>query len=518
MNNAQTTESKKKTVKRIGAFTSATMISRVLGYIRDALVAYAFGGGHLTDAFYAAFRIPNLLRRLLGEGALSASFVPVFTKHLTTSDKEETKKFADSIFTTLLCVLLIIVAAGVLFAPHIAKLVAWGFTKDPAKFALTSELTRIIFPFLLFISTAAMASSILNSLGVFFIPALAPCMLSVAEITFILTLASRFKNPIYGLAVSAVVGGGLHLLIQLPKLKKHGFSFKFNFKIHPGVFQVGKLMLPAIWGLSIDQINAFVDTICASFLTMGSVTALYNSNRIMQLPLALFGIAVATVALPTMSKSAAKKDFNELKNTLNFSLRLMLFAIIPASFGLILLGLPIIQLLFEHGRFTYRETLLTHAALFSYSTGLVAYSAVKILVNAFYSLQNTKTPVKVATFCMILNIIGNITLMWRWGVGGLATATSLASWANAVMLFILIKKQLGPINAKSILKTVAYSLISSSVMVAGCWILAFKILPENIFIVVPVTIIAGISIYLLLTRLFKMEERRYALSMIFRSE
>jgi putative peptidoglycan lipid II flippase len=511
-------DEKQKTVKRIGSFTGATMISRILGYIRDALVAYAFGGTVLTDAFYAAFRIPNLLRRLLGEGSLSASFVPVFTQHLSTSDKEETKKFVNSLFTALVIILALIVIAGVILAPYITRIVVWGFADDPAKFNLTTSLTRIIFPFLFFISIAALTSSILNSLGVFFIPALAPCMLSVAEITFILTLASRFKNPIQGLAISAVAGGALHLLIQLPKLKKHGFSFRPNFKIHPSVYKVGKLMIPAVWGLSIDQINAFVDTMCASFLVIGSVTALYNSNRIMQLPLALFGIAIATVALPSLSKSAANKNFDEFKNTLNFSLRLMLFAVIPASIGLIALGLPVIRLLFEHGRFTYRESLLTNTALLAYSTGLVAYSAVKILVNSFYSLQNTKTPVKVATLCMILNIAGNLTLMWRWGVGGLAMATALASWTNAIVLFILINKKLGPIDLKSILRTAVLSLTASIIMISGCLIMAHKILPENIYIMVPATVIFGIIVYFLLTNFFKMEERKYILKIISSSE
>jgi putative peptidoglycan lipid II flippase len=320
--NQQITESQRRFSKSLGAFSSATLLSRILGYVRDALVASYFGGGMITDAFYAAFKIPNLLRRFFGEGSMTAAFIPVFSDVLARKGKEESVRFFHALLSALFLVLTVIIGLGILFAPQVARMVAWGFADDPAKMELTIDLVRLTFPFLLLISFAALVSAILNAHGRFFIPGIAPSGLSIGEIAFIIFVASHVDSPIHGLAISAVVGVGIHFLWQLPALYQEGYSLKWaNPFAHPDVKRVFILMGPTVLGLSADQVNSFVDQVCASFLRDGSITALYNSNRVMQLPLALFGIAVASVSLPALSKLISENKQKEFKETLNFSLR-----------------------------------------------------------------------------------------------------------------------------------------------------------------------------------------------------
>ncbi|MGQ0645366.1 MAG: murein biosynthesis integral membrane protein MurJ [Elusimicrobiota bacterium] len=501
--------------RRAGIVSAATLASRVLGYARDALVAYAFGGGHLTDAFYAAFRLPNLFRRILGEGSLTPAFVPVFSEHVSAGERPKAAEFFQTLFTTLAVLLAVLVALGILFAPAVTRLVAWGFeTTDPEKFDLTVRLTRQMFPFLLFVCLAAVSAGALNTMGHFFLPSLAPAMLSVAEILFILTLSRLWKNPLEGLAWSAVAGGALHFGILLPLMKKEGILPRWRWNPgHPDVKRVSLLVLPAVWGLSVDQINAYFDTVCASFLAEGSVTALYNSNRLMQFPLALFGIAVSTAALPTLSLAAARNDHQELKDTLNFGLRLVFYLVIPAMTGLIVLGRPIIELLFEHGLFTHRETLLTYAALAGYCLGLPAYAAVKVVVGAFYALKDTRTPVRVATFCMLINMAGCLALMWRWGVGGLAVATSVASTVNASALLWLLRRRLGLPGGRRLLKTFLQSLGASLGMAAAAGAVAYGA-GGSLLWKVPAAVISGAAVYAGLTSLLGMEEYRRALDIL----
>lgn len=505
-----------KIMKYIGFVTTGTMFSRILGYFRDMLVAWFFGGGLFADAFYAALRIPNLFRRLLGEGALSASFVPVFSEYIVTKDKEETRKLFSVVFTVLILALLIMTSAGIILAPQITELVTWGFKKNPEKLALTVSLTRLMFPFLFFICLAAFLFSVLNSLKHFFIPAVSPALLSVSEIGFITCIAPLLimENQIKGLAVAVVVGGFLQFLVQIPAIRKNGFSFRpiFNFK-HPGLRQIFLLMIPAMWGISIDQVNAFVDTICASFLVQGSVTALYYSNRLMQLPLALFGIAVASVSLPLMSASVSKKNTHEMKNTLLFAIKISSLAILPAMAGLIILGKPMVKLLFEHGKFDSVATSLTTSALFFYSLGLLAFSYVKIFAGGFYSMKETKIPVKIATVCMVLNIILNIKLMKPMGVGGLALATAISSWVNAALLYIYLKKRIGSFGGREIVVILMKIGLATLVMSGVCYITSaflFKHPALNVF----GTIIIGIFIYFIMIKIFKIKEVDSVMSII----
>lgn len=497
--------------RRLGAFSSATMISRILGYIRDALVAAYFGGGALTDAFYAAFKIPNLLRRFLGEGSLTAAFVPVFTDVLNKKGKEEAGRLLNSMLTGMLLLLTAIVGLGVLFAPQVARLVAWGFVRDPEKLRLTIELVRLTFPFLLLVSLAALITAVLNSSGRFFVPALAPSGLSIGEIAFIVLLASRMDSPVHGLAVSAVVGGAIHLFWQLPGLYREGFHLKLLKPFtHPQVKTVFLLMIPTVLGLCADQVNSFIDQFCASFLKDGSITALYNSNRVMQLPLALFGIAVASVALPSLSRAMSQNNETEFKETLNFSLRIANFVLIPSFIGLAVLGLPIIEALFEHGRFTHEYSKLTYRALLPYAFGLPAYSATKILASAFYSRKNTKTPVRVALWSIAVNAVFNYALMWPFGVGGLALATAISAWFQATCLFLLLKKDAGNLGGRDIVKSFVYGSMAGLAMGAVCWYACFVLMESiNLYARVGIAVAIGTVFYFAGSKFLKIKEYQF---------
>jgi putative peptidoglycan lipid II flippase len=494
-----------------GIFTGATMLSRLLGYARDTVVANFFGAGAAADAFYVAFRISNLLRRLLGEGALSVSFIPVFSEYLEKHGKEETQRFLNIMFTTLTVVLLVITVLGVVFAKQITMFTAMGFERTPERFALTVTLTRYMFPFILFICLAALLTGVLNSFGSFFLPAMAPACLSVAEVAYIYMIAAFVSpnNQIIGLAISVTLGGFSQFFIHIPALLEKGYNLKWDWKPkHEGVRRVGKLMVPATIGTAADQINAFVDTICASFLAIGSNTALYYSNRVMQLPLALFGIALSQVALPSMSASVARGNIGEVKETLNFALRLTLFMIVPATVGLIVLGHPIVQVLFQHGRFSAHATAITNQALMYFSVGLFAYAAVKILAGGFYAFQNTKIPVRIAISCVCINVVLNVVFIkfTSMGVGGLALATATASWVNAVTLFLLLRKRLGLLGGRRIGRTLLKSLTGSALMAVFCHLVMHAGGTRQVYFRLSAAIAGGSMLYLATAYLLRMEE------------
>ncbi|MDR3253685.1 MAG: murein biosynthesis integral membrane protein MurJ [Endomicrobium sp.] len=499
----------KTLAKNAGKTAFGTMLSRVLGYIRDMLVANVFGAGMYADSFYAAFRIPNLFRRLFGEGSFSGAFIPVFSEYLHTKDKNEAQKFLNAVFTALLLTLIIISVLGTLFSPVIVKVIVWGFANDPEKMQLTVELTRLMFPFIVFICLAAFLLAVLNTLHSFFIPAFAPSALSFSEIIYILAVAPiiMHSNQIKGLAVSVILGGMLHFCIQYPKLKNLDWHLKLKLDLkHPGIKKIMLLMIPSVLGLSVDQINAFVDNICASFLSNGSITALYYSNRLMQLPLSIFGLAFATASLPAMSKAYAKKDTAALKNSLNYSIRVTVFALLPSAVGFMVIGLPIVKLLFEHGKFSSLASLMTNNALFYYSLGLPAYASAKIFANAFYSLQDTKTPVKTAIWAMVLHVILCIILMRFMDVGGLALATALASYLNFFLLAVHLKKRIGRLGFKKILFSVIKSVIAS--VITGITVWHTCKISESLFISVSTSIVAGLTAFIFISYMLKSEELR----------
>ncbi|MHB9154411.1 MAG: murein biosynthesis integral membrane protein MurJ [Endomicrobiales bacterium] len=509
--------SEKHITHSAGRIAAGTTLSRVLGYFRDMLVAHAFGAGFFADAFYAAYRIPNLMRRLLGEGSLSASFIPVLSRYSLTKSKEETQELLNVVFTALAVVLSVLTVLGIVFSPQLVHLIAYGFTADPEKLALTVDLTRLMFPFLLFICLAALLLGILNTFNAFFVPAVAPATLSVSEIGFILAVAPLLSpgNQIRGLALSVILGGFLHFIVQLPRLYSLGWKLQWKLKLdHPGLRQIGLLMLPSMIGLSVDQINAFVGTMLASFLAQGSITALYYSNRLMQLPLAIFGLALSGAALPAMSKAAAGKDIGAVKDTLNYSIRLIIFILVPSAVGLMVIGLPIVRLLFERGNFTPHASAMTGSALFFFSLGLPAYAVARVLANTFYSFHETAMPVKVAAAAMVMNIALSVMLMRPLGVGGLALATAVSSYFNAVALSLILRRRIGALGASKILWMSLKTLLAASLMGAASYWIAFKSLASLPAVGTVVALAAGILIYFCLSVLLRIEERKPLFSLI----
>ncbi|MBI4051162.1 MAG: murein biosynthesis integral membrane protein MurJ [Elusimicrobia bacterium] len=507
--------------KHIGGFGLATLFSRILGYFRDAMVVAHFGGGSLSDAFYAAFRVANLVRRTMGEGALSASFVPILAKERQKGN-QEAQDFFNALWSGIVILSGSVVLLGILIARPLVLLLTYGFTSDPVKFDLTVELTRILFPHLLFVTMAASCQGALNVVRQFFLPALAPVTFSLSLIAYLLLLRGGifpFYSPhsqIIGLAVSAVVGGLLEWLLLLPFLFKAGFKLALrNPWSHPGVRQVLFLMGPSVLGLMTDQLDVFVEMIFASFLEEGSFTAIYNANRLMQLPLGLFGVATASVALPHLSEKLGKNDMAQYRETLGLSLRLLGFILLPSSIGLMILSLPIIQTLFQHGRFTLHNSLMTHQALFFACLGLLAYGLLKTIVISFYSLKDAITPLKINTLEVALNATLCYVFMGPLRVGGLTLSASLSSWVSVLILLGLLSRKIGGIGMRVILLSWAKTVAACTVMALFLWMgrgLLAPLLPP--FALVLVLVPVGLSSYLLTTHLLKMEERKIILGVL----
>jgi len=468
-----------KVAKAAGVVGISTMVSRVFGYIRDMVVAAIFGASLLTDAFWVAFRIPNLLRRLLGEGSLTVSFVPVFTEYLQKKSKKEALELASNAFTILSIILVIISILGVVFSPLIIALMAPGFIKEPGQFALTVFLNRLMFPYIFFISLVALCMGILNSFRHFAAPALSPVILNISMILAALTLRNYFEEPITALAIGVMIGGVLQLVMQWPFLVKYGVKFKFKFNLrHPGIKQVGLLMFPAFFGAAVYQINVLVGTILASLLPSGSISYLFYADRIMELPLGVFAVAIGTASLPSFSEHVSKGNFEELKSSLSFSLRLMLFVTIPSMAALMALHFPIISVLFQRGAFDVQAAISTSQALFCYALGLWAFSLIRVIVSVFYSLQDAKWPVKAAIIALVFNIIASLILMNPLKHNGLALANSLASMINVIILSVVLKKKIGTFLDHNFYFSVGRIFISSLVMVGAITLVDF-FLPWN---------------------------------------
>ncbi len=357
-----------------------TAVSRILGFIRVMVIAKIFGAGMVADAFFQAFRISNILREVLAEGSMSAAFIPVFTEYFHTKSKEEARELASSIFYILLFICIGVVTLGMAFSPAIVNAIAHGYAQYPEKFALTVKLTRIMFPYILFIGLSAVTMGMLSSLGSFTVPALSPVMLNLSMIGFALYVSPHMDTPVVGLALGVVFGGLLQLLIQLPPLKKKGMGFLFMIRPRdPGVKKVGRLTIPVIGSQASTQINMFISSLIATYLPEGSVSYLFYATTLFQFPHGIFGVSITTAVLPSMSRQAAVGDYDGLKDTLSFGLRYILFIMVPSMVGLIVLSVPITSLLFQRGTFTYASTVNTAYALQFYSLGLWAYSWVRII-------------------------------------------------------------------------------------------------------------------------------------------
>lgn len=485
----------------------ATLFSRILGFIRDIIIAKLFGTARYAQAFVVAFRIPNLLRDLVGEGATNAAFVPVFSEYLVQRRREEFWELANIVLNLLFILLAIMVVLGIIFSPIIVRLIAPGFIKDLDKLSITIKLTRIMFPYLVLIGLTAYAMGILHAFKSFAAPAFGPCLLNIALIFAASIASTRMRQPVLGLAIGVLVGGILQLVIQLPSLYRRGFRIKsYTLRItahaRAGAKRIGLLLLPRTFGSVIYQLNVFIDTILASLSSIvgeGSVAAIYYANRIIQFPLAVFGIAVSTAALPTMSIQAAEDNLEKLRSTLSFSLRSIFLIMLPSSAGLIILSKPITRILFERGEFNAYSTSITSLALLFYSFGLFAYSGVKVLASCFHSLQDTLTPVKVASVCLIINLFLNLILMFPLKVGGLALASSISATTNFLILFFLLRKKIGQLDEKQILRSFVRMGLSALTMGASLilfWKSLFLNFPETIRLLIAIivgTLIFGLS-------------------------
>jgi len=460
----------RKIAKAATVVGGATLLSRVFGFIRDMVVAQFFGAGLATDAFFVAFRIPNLLRRLVGEGALTASFIPVYTEYITRRSKEESDELVNASFSILAVLLIMVTALGIVFSPWIVKVLAYGFCQEPEKFKLTVLLNRLMFPYIFFIGLVALAMGVLNTWKHFAGPALAPVLLNLSIIACTLFLSHTLRQPILSLAIGVIIGGVAQLLFQIPFIRRVGIvpRLRFNFS-HPGVRRIGILMAPSVLGLAVTQLNVIVSTFLASYLPEGSISYLYYADRLLEFPMGIFAVAIATAVLPTLSEYSTKNDLQKLTETVSFALRLVFFVTLPAMVGLIALRLPILNLLFQRGAFTAHSATMTAQALLYYSLGLAAFAGVRIIVPAFYSLQDTKTPVKVALIALFANAGLGAALMTPLRHGGLALATSLAAGLNFALLVILLKRKLGKIGASNIIRSFLKSLGASFLMGAVAW-------------------------------------------------
>ena len=505
--------SKKSLIKSTGIIGFATAMSRILGFVRDIVIAGFFGTNRYAQAFVVAFRIPNLLRDVVGEGAANSAIVPVFTDELTRKGKKDFFKLAQVVFNIVFWTLLILTVIGMLAAPVIVRLIAPGFHANTDKFQITVTLTRVIFPFLLLVGLWAYAMGVLNSLGHFAAPAFGSCILNLS----IILCAKQFGENVFGLATGVLIGGALQFFIQLPPLYLNGWKARITSEFtHPQAKRIGKLLIPRALGTCAYQVNVFISTALASLSGIvgeGAVAAIYYANRVWQLPLAIFGVALAQAALPTMSRHASLNDMDKLKDTLSFSLRALFFILIPSSIGLMILGGPITRVLFERGAFTSYSSRITSNALFFYSIGLVACGGIKVLVNVFYALNDTKTPVKTAIAAVVLNIILNVTLMWPLKLGGLALADSLSAMFNFILIFILLEKKLGDFGKSLIIDTLVRVTAASVIMGTALWLLMIRSPGFHIMSLV-LTIITGITVFLISSYLFGVKEMKDLLAWI----
>ncbi len=511
-----------------GLISLATMTSRLLGVARETVLAALFGAGREMDAFNVAFRVPNLLRDLFAEGAMTAAFVPTFTRNLTQRGRDEAWRVGSLVINALLIITGVFVVLGIVFAGPITRAIAGDFGEVPGKLELTTTLTRILLPFLTTIAVAAAFMGMLNSLHRFFIPAISPAMFNVAIIFCALALVPLMPAvglpPIAAIAVGALLGGLGQIVVQWPALRKEGFRYRptVNFR-DPDLREVLRLMGPGTLGLAAVQINVFVNTYLAATQEQGAVSWLSYAFRIMYLPIGLFGVSIATAALPDISRQAAAKDTASMRRTISTALRMMLMLNVPATIGLIALAGPIVSLLLERGRFTPDDTAATAAALMFYAPGLLGYSAVKIASPSFYSLRDSRTPVTISVISVLANLSINLALVGVMGYRGLALGTALAAMFNAGALLWLLRRRLGGLEGRRIAIALAKILVASGAMglaahATASWIdaawPATSLVPK--LVQVAGAIAAAVAVLIAGARLLRIQEFEDAVARVLR--
>jgi len=505
-------KSSRKLLKSTFAVSVPTLLSRILGYIRDMIQAFFLGTSMSADAFTIAYIIPNLLRRLTAEGAMTSAFIPVFSKLKKQEKREKLWRFANIFFFDLTLVMAVVVVLGIIFSPLLVKLIAFGFKDVPGKLELTILLTRVMFPYIFLVSLAALAMAILNSFHKFFVPAFTPVLFNLCVITAAALFAARSQEPALIFALGVVVGGAVQLGFQVPFLWKKGMRFVplLSFR-HPAVRQVVKLMIPGVFGAGIHQINFALSRMIASTLEGGSVSSLYYSSRVQEFTLGIFSIALSIALLPTFSDLAASKDYQGMKRTLSFSLRVILFITIPAMVGLFVLSRPIVHILLQRGEFDAQSTTMTASCLLFFSLSIPFISGFKILAPAFYSLKDTKTPAVVAFFVMIVYISLSLILMGPMRVRGIALALSISSVFNFFTLFYLLEKKIGKLKIRKVILSAVKSLTAAVIMGFSVWgfFRYFSFYDMNFLnklIVLAGSILIGLGIYGILSLIFNKEE------------
>jgi putative peptidoglycan lipid II flippase len=452
-------------LQAVGLISSATLVSRVLGYLRDMLIAHYLGAGWVADAFFVAHRIPNFLRRLFGEGTLTAAFVPVLSERLSTDEEDAARRLIARLAGLLLAASTALTVLGVLAAPWLVRIMAPGFVHHAEEFALAVKLTRVMFPFALFLALAALAMGILQTHKRFLWPALAPAAYNLCIIVVTVIAAGRWWPPAYALAAGVVVGGLAQLVIQLPAVRALHYPLRLLWRPRDrAVLRVVRLMGPGILALAILQVNVLISTLLASFLPMGSVSYLYYANRITEFPLGLFGISVATASLPVLSDYAAQGDRDGFVRGVRHALQIVFLAMVPAAVGLAALADPIITLLFQTGAFSGSDVAATRAALFGFAAGIWAYATVKVVIQAFYAHQDTATPMWTGAAAVVVNVGLSLALMVPLRHAGLALATSLAAIFQFVLLLYLLRRRIGLLGGRRLVATAGRALAASAVM------------------------------------------------------
>jgi putative peptidoglycan lipid II flippase len=461
-------------VRSAGLIGAATATSRVLGLVRDQLLAYYFGAGHAMDAYNVAFRIPNLFRDLFAEGAMSAAFVPTFTRQLTSEGRERAWRLGNIVINALVMVTLCLVAVGMIFTRPLVTVFAEHYAAVPGKIDLAIALARIMFPFLTLVAVAAAFMGMLNSLRRFFLPAISPATFNLAAILVIPALVPVLRSngiqPIFAVAIATLVGGLAQMGVQWPALRREGFRYQPVLAPRDSKLrEILVLMGPGTVGLAAVQVNLLVNMLLATGEGAGAISWLNYAFRLMYMPIGLFGLSIATAALPSLSRHAARDDVPAMRTTLSSGLRLMLILNVPATVGLIALARPIVSLLFERGSFTAADTTATAAALIFYAPGLLGYSAVKIAVPSFYAVHDSRTPVLVSVATMVINVAMNVTLVRVLGYRGLALGTGVSAIVNAGALLWLLRSRLGGLDERRIATSFVKVLIASLFMGVAAW-------------------------------------------------
>lgn len=512
---------KKHIVRAAGILGSATMLSRIMGMVRDMVQARLFGAGMATDAFIAAFQIPNMLRRFFAEGALTSAFVPTFSGALSRRGEAEARELANICFTLLTIVMAGVTLAGMLFSPTIVGLMFPGFREIPGKFELTVLLNRLMFPYIFFISLVALCMGILNTLRHFFTPAISTVFLNISMILAALLLRGFFQVPVTALAVGVLVGGCLQLAMQLPVLWRKGFPLRLRFDFrNPDVRRIALLMLPSVFGVGVYYLNITVSAILASLLPEGSVSYLYYAQRLFEFPQGIFTVSVAQAVLPSMSRQAADGDMDGMKESLAFGLRLTLFVTIPAMAGLMVCATPIFSLIFMGGAFDYAKAVNSAQALVYYSLGLSFVALTRVLAPAFYALRDTKTPVWTALVAFILNLVFSLALMGPLKHGGLALATTISACGNMLLLLWFLRRRIGSFGGRRIvissIKSLAAALPLGIVVRYICGLTDWSRMGHSAekCLVLGAAIFSGILVYALVVRLLRSDEALEAVALI----